>query len=271
MKKVILFLIFILTVTISRSQISITGSLGYGLTQFKPGLLNDFVSSYNKYYSETIEQEFSPFQPLMHSYSYGFGLQAKLEKSWMNFEYTKVAYSQSIESFLKSRFGRTIELRFADWNFLFDNTFGSERFRFGPVYGVSMRSGVIYSASNWYGSENQSFGHEFALNGIFRGIVQTNLLAGLVARVQIINPLFIQFRAFYTFPFMGNKENHLGAFSDSSPGKNPSLEYFPRDVYQFFANASLGGYDYENNVIPMSFRGLNASASLVFQLNFKEK
>lgn len=269
MKKYFALLLFCTTLHV-QGQITLTGSIAYQFTQFKPGLLNDFVTSYNSFYANNLSRGFDPFESVMHSYSYGFGIQAAFDKSWMNFEYTKASFRQGISSVFQNQFGRDITLRFADWNFLFDNTFGSERVRVGPVYGVSMRTGTLYSYSNWYGSDHQSLGHEYALSGIFRGIVQTNFLAGLVLRFQVSRFLMLQARAFYTLPFMGIKEDNLFAFSDASPGKNPSYEHFPHDVPAFFANAGAGGYDFEDNVIPMSFRGLNACASLVFQLNFSK-
>lgn len=254
----------------SAQTVYLTAHVGGGRTAFKTAPFDAFVDSYNDFYAANLETPFQRMNPSMLALSFGGGIQIGFEKSYFNFEFSKITYSQSIYSRFQNGFGREVNLKFKDWNFLFDNTFGSNKFKIGPLYGVGLRSGIIYSYSNWHTPENRSLGHEYWLNGIYRGIVQSDISLGVVARIQILKPLLLQMRAYHTFRFT-MKEDYLSAFSDASPGKNPFSEYFPTDMQAFETNIVNASYDYENNVIPMGFRGIQLNVALIYRFKLGEE
>lgn len=254
----------------SQDNLWITIHGGYNYNQFKPGLLNDFISSYNSAYSSFIKTPFDKFDESMAGLNFGGGMFLQMEKLTLGFDFSKVKYRQERSTQFNNLNGRQVSLQFVNWDMNID--IGGKLLKTGSVgflMGVTYRSAAIYSKSFSYGESNMSYGSEYWLNGIYRGTPQTDLNVGALIRIPIFKYGMIQFTAYYPLPFAdGNPdEQYLSAFSDDSPGKNICSQYFPKDVAQFDANCSAGIYDYQNNVIPNKFRGPYLNASLVFRIN----
>lgn len=273
MKKYILSMLVLLCVNTLNAQMRwlITANAGATTNFWNPEPFNKFVDSYNNDpgIKAATKTPLSRFKGTVVGFSRGFGtILEPSEKSSIGMEFNKCVFTQNSTSFFNNNSGREIKLRFVTWNFNFD--FSRKFGKFldaGLLFGVSMRSGTVYSYALYGNADNRSTGAEFWLNGIYKGIVQNDFNLGINLRFNILKYLSIQARAYRSFIWAAGSDRYLSAFSDASPGKNMYSEYFPTDFTLFEDNVQAAVYDYENNVIPNHFKGWYAQVSVLFKLN----
>ncbi|GAB4133636.1 MAG: hypothetical protein Fur0041_06030 [Bacteroidia bacterium] len=268
MKKNLLILFLLSMIPFSstaQNAVYITLHGGGAYNQFKPGKLNDFVNSYNNYYSQYLSDPMDPFSTTMTGFRKGMGLFFNGNKSCIGFEYSKVRYKQSSSAAFSSNMNRTVDIEFVNWDFNFETGFRiGKNGSFGLLYGTTYRTGKITSYVWWNDKKNKSLEHYYALNGVYKGIPQTDLNLGINLRIPLLPFVALQMQAYYAFPlFEKSALPNESAFSDDGPGKNLYTTYFPYDVEQYFNNISNAVYDYDQNVIANRFRGLYVNASII--------
>lgn len=273
-KYTLLFLILAANITaFGQMSFYLTGNFGSTVNLWNPAPFNEFVDSYNGYVTNNVKSKFDKYSGTMVGFSRGFGGIVDINKASFGFDYTKTAYNQSRTMAFNNGNGREVKLRFVTWNFNFDISRKlGKRVDFGLLFGVSMRSGTVFSYATYGNPENRSAGAEFWINGIYKGIVQNDFNLGLNLRVNFLKYFAIQVRGYRAFAWAKPKkgEEYLEAFSDGSPGKNLFSEYFPKDMQKFEENVQNQNYDYQNNVIPNIFPGWYIQTSLLIKLKLNK-
>jgi len=274
MKKLLLFILLTAAQTSNaQTKFYITGNMGATVNIWNPAPFNQFVASYNNDASlkPLIKTPLSEFSGTVAGFSRGFGAMMEFNKAIIGFEFNKCAFNQTSSSTFTNNNGRELKLRFVTWNFNFDlgRKFG-KHVDVGLLFGVSQRSGRVFSYATYANSSNRSVGAEFWINGIYKGITENDLNLGLSMRIHFLKYFALQVRAYRSFAWAkpAEGEEYLEAFSDASPGKNLYSEYFPQDFTLFEANVQSQNYDYQNNVIPNIFTGWYVNTSLIVKLPF---
>lgn len=229
---------------------------GYMQHQWNPAPFNGFVASYNDYLGNLLKTPMDEFPSTLVGFQRGFGGYYSRDRFILGCEFFKTKFQATrVSSFLNGR-GNEIELNFIDWQFTLDfgRKFG-ERFSMSALVGTGLRAGVIdVRVRHFAGS--LSLGEEFYFSGVYRSGFQNDFLLGAQARLQLLPFLDVQARLYRSIPMFETTEGAmLGAFEDSGPGQVISATYFPADFALYESNAQNGVYDYEENIIPMAFRG----------------
>jgi hypothetical protein len=244
---------------------------GYMQHQWNPGPFNGFVNSYNDHLSAVMKTPMDEFPATLVGFQRGFGGYYSRDRFMLGFEFFKTKFQTTRESeFLNGR-GNAIELNFIDWQFSMDigRKFG-ERFSLSALVGTGLRAGVVDVRINHFDG-SQSIGNEFYFAGVYRSGFQNDFLLGVQARLQLLPFLDVQARIYRTIPMFETTEGAmLGAFEDSGPGQLIAATYFPADYAVYESNAQNGVYDYEENVIPMSFRGLYINVGVAVKIGGRE-
>lgn len=234
---------------------------------WNPEPFNNFVASYNTYLSANLKDPLTEFGGLTSSFSRGFGGWTESNGFVFGMDYLKSQFTPAIRSSFKNGRGNLIELEFTDWmvNVELGKRFAT-RWVINSITGVNMRSGVVrVNIIHFDGSLSQ--GDEFYFAGIYRSVVQSDFTLGAKLKLDITPFASVTFSGIRTIPFFDTEESrNLRTFEDDRPGKALSTIVFPADYRKYEENAQNGIYDYENNIIPMDFRGWYLNASLAINL-----
>ncbi len=234
---------------------------------WNPKPFNTFVESYNTYMASLLESPLTEFKSTSSSFSRGFGGWSESNGFVFGMDYLKSQFNPTIESSFKNGRGNLIELEFTDWmvNVELGKRFGT-RWVINSITGVNLRSGVVrVNVIHFDGSLSQ--GDEFYFAGVYRSVVQSDFTLGVKLRFDLAPFASITFSGIRTLPFFDTEESRsLRTFEDDRPGKALSTIVFPADYQKYEENAQNGIYDYENNIIPMDFRGWYINASLALNL-----
>lgn len=273
MKKIVPVLLLVLIAGKGLAQnpglfLSVNG--GATVNFWKPGLFNDFVNSYNNDPSlkPLFEKTMDEFSGTMTGFSRGFGINWETRGSNIGMEFNKCVFTQSRAAFLNTNVGREIKLRFVTWNFQFDfNKKFGRHVEAGITFGISMRDGYVYSYRLYGNESNRSLGPELPLNGIYRGMLESDANLGLNLRFNFLKYFAFQVRAYKAFQWNKATPESLDKFQDLQPGKNPYAEYFPHDYTQYNTNVQGGVFDADENIIPNHFPGWYLQTSFIIKFN----
>lgn len=269
MKKLVAILFFIQISSPAFSQKHSGIWLGFhgGLTShtWNPEPFNNFVASYNNYLAANLKDSLTVFGGVNSAFARGFGGWVEHNDLVFGMDYYKSQFSPTIQSAFKNGRGHLIELEFTDWmvNIELGKRVGGI-WVFNGILGTNLRSGVVrVNTIHFDGSYSQS--GEFYFSGVYRGGLQSDITLGMKLKVDVTPYTSLTFSGIRTLPlFETDLSRTLSAFKDARPGKDPATSVFPADLKKYEENAQSGIYDYEKNIIPMSFRGwyLNASLSI---------
>jgi len=197
----------------------------------------------------------------MRNRGFGFGLRGFYE----NFNIRTAVHWHEMQQTTQFKFnssnqvhGRDLIFRFDDFTFDIGAGVGSKMFELNALIGLLNRN---IRVENWYiyADGTRSIRHsEFYTSGYFKGRLTDFLIGGSAAVYIVPNLVGVQAKVLYPVNFFKlfdlNTDANF-ALEDFNEGRNFYLTRLPRDYGLWIANMEAGIYDYEDNIIPSSFRG----------------
>ena len=255
----------------SAQSFALYGGPVYVQRNFKPGGLNELTESYNAYQQANsavgLASGLEPFSGSMSGLGWMIGAEGNANKLAFAFEMDLVKLSQTRTSLFTTNWGRELVFEFDD--FTFDAMMGAgEKAKIMGVFGGTFRN-VAMNSYQVYPDGSRSIGSEYYFNGRYRGF-QAGLNVGAAFSLNLTKFAALRLKAVWQsdlLNFTPPEDAYLTALGDPKKVVLTS-EYLPKDFGQYISDVNQGIYDFEENVIPTLFYGLQLSGALVVRIPY---